>query len=128
MSHMADYAWGPLFAILADHHKSLIPKKVLSGLKSFSGEHTFQASAYYPPFDKVPRNITTWLSDKLTIGAESFDEIAIGGPSQNQEAFNPAVVQWDTGNEISFISVSAILKAPRSLADLLSSSTQQRLL
>ncbi|KAI8711274.1 hypothetical protein NCS52_01503300 [Fusarium sp. LHS14.1] len=105
MSHMGDYAWGPLFAILADHHKRLIPKKVLSGLHSFSGEHTFQASAYYPPFDKVPRNITTWLSDKLTIGAESFDEIAIGGPSQNQEAFNPAVVQWDTGNEISFISL-----------------------
>ncbi|RSL40068.1 hypothetical protein CEP53_013610 [Fusarium sp. AF-6] len=105
MSHMADYAWGPLFAILADHHKSLIPKKVLSGLKKFSGEHTFEASAYYPPFDKVPRNITTWLSDKLTIGAESFDEIAIGGPSQNQEAFNPAVVQWDTGKEISFISL-----------------------
>ncbi|UPL02755.1 hypothetical protein LCI18_013689 [Fusarium solani-melongenae] len=89
----------------ANHHKRLIPKKVLSGLKSFSGEHTFQASAYYPPFDKVPRNITTWLSDRLTIGAESFDEIAIGGPSQNQEAFNPAVVQWDTGKEISFISL-----------------------
>ncbi|EEU35671.1 uncharacterized protein NECHADRAFT_97902 [Fusarium vanettenii 77-13-4] len=105
MSHMGDYAWGPLFAILADHHKRLIPNKVLSGLSSFSGEHTFQASAYYPPFDKVPRNITTWLSDKLTIGAESFDEIAIGGPSQNQEAFNPAVVQWDTGGEISFISL-----------------------
>ncbi|KAM5358458.1 hypothetical protein ACJZ2D_015272 [Fusarium nematophilum] len=104
MSHMADYAWAPLFAVLADDHKKLIPKKVLSGLKTFS-EHTFTASSYYPPFDKVPRNITTWLSEKLTIGAESFDEVSLGGPGQNQAAFNPAVVQWDTGSEISFISL-----------------------
>ncbi|KAM0419054.1 hypothetical protein ACHAPT_011993 [Fusarium lateritium] len=106
MSHMADYAWGPLFAVLADHHKDLIPKKVLSGLETFS-EHKFTGSTYYPPFDKVPRNITTWLSEKLTIGAVSFEEISLGGPAQNQGAFNPAVIQWDTGNEISFISVSA---------------------
>ncbi|KAI0603160.1 hypothetical protein F4775DRAFT_15702 [Biscogniauxia sp. FL1348] len=105
MSHMADYAWAPLFAVLADSHAALIPADVLSGLTAFGGEHTFTASTYYPPFDTVPRNITTWLSDKLTIGAESFDEIVVGGPSQSQESFNPAVVQWDTGREISFISL-----------------------
>ncbi|KAI1495435.1 hypothetical protein F5X99DRAFT_403575 [Biscogniauxia marginata] len=105
MSHMADYAWAPLFAVLADTHKKLIPKSVLSRLTTFQGEHNFTASTYYPPFDTAPRNITTWLSDKLTIGAESYDEITIGGPSQSQESFNPAVIQWDTGNEISFISL-----------------------
>lgn len=105
MSHMADYAYGPLFAVLTDHHKELIPGDVLSKLSEFQGEHTFASSTYYPPFDKVPRNISSWLSEKLTIGAESFDEISLGGPSQNQDSFNPAVVQWDTGDEIAFISV-----------------------
>ncbi|KAI9168014.1 hypothetical protein HJFPF1_04158 [Paramyrothecium foliicola] len=105
MSHAGDYAWGPLVAVLAKSHKSFVPKKVLSGLTKFQGEHNFTASAYYPPFDLVPRNITTWVSERLTIGAESFDELFIGGPSQNQDAFNPAVVQWDTGKEISFISL-----------------------
>ncbi|KAM5343733.1 hypothetical protein ACJ41O_012270 [Fusarium nematophilum] len=105
MSHMADYAWGPLCAVLAKDHKDLIPKTVLAGLTEFQGEHTFTASTFYPPFDTVPRNITTWVSEKLTIGAESFDQISLGGPGQNQDAFNPAVVQWDAGSEISFISL-----------------------
>jgi hypothetical protein len=82
MSHSADYAFAPCFAILAAFHRTLIPA-----------------------IDKVPRNITSWLSEKLTIGAESFDENGLGGPAQSQEAFNPAVIQWDTGREISFISV-----------------------
>ncbi|KAG9502110.1 hypothetical protein J7337_007826 [Fusarium musae] len=105
MSHMADYAWAPLFAALDKTHQKLIPKKTLRKLSKFQGEHTFTGSAYYPPFDTASRNITTWLSEDLTIGAESYDEIVIGGPSQSQESFNPAVVQWNTGNEISFISL-----------------------
>ncbi|OAL48505.1 hypothetical protein IQ07DRAFT_622919 [Pyrenochaeta sp. DS3sAY3a] len=105
MSHMADYAWAPLFAVLTDHHMKLVPKDVLAKLTKFQGEHTFSSSTFYPPFDTVPRNISSWLSEKLTIGAESFDEISLGGPGQNQGAFNPAVVQWDTGNEIAFISL-----------------------
>ncbi|KAI1082529.1 hypothetical protein F5B20DRAFT_597495 [Whalleya microplaca] len=105
MSHVADYAWGPLMAVLADFHASLLPEGTLEKLTEFSGEHTFEAQAYYPPYDKVPRNITTWLSDKLTIGAESYDEIVVGGPSKSQESFNPAVIQWNTGDEIAFISL-----------------------
>lgn len=105
MSHMADYAWAPLFAALADTHEKLIPKNITAGLSEFQGEHTFKASAMYPPFDVVPRNITTWLSKDLTIGAESYDEIVVGGPARSQTSFNPAVIQWDTGKEISFISV-----------------------
>ncbi|KAF5537653.1 hypothetical protein FMEXI_9766 [Fusarium mexicanum] len=105
MSHMADYAWAPLFAALDKTHQKLIPKKTLRKLSKFQGEHIFTGSAYYPPFDTASRNITTWLSEDLTIGAESYDEIVIGGPSQSQGSFNPAVVQWNTGNEISFISL-----------------------
>ncbi|KAL2209445.1 hypothetical protein CC79DRAFT_1396341 [Sarocladium strictum] len=111
MSHMADYAWAPLFAALDKTHQSLIPKKIKSKLSKFQGEHTFQASAYYPPFDTVSRNITTWLSEDLTIGAESYKEIAIGGPSQSQGSFNPAVVQWNTGHEVAFISLYPTEKA-----------------
>ncbi|KAJ4007672.1 hypothetical protein NW752_010341 [Fusarium irregulare] len=105
MSHSADYAWAPLFAALAKTHEKLIPKQVLQGLKTFKGEHNFTASTYYPPFDTVPRNISTWVSEDLTIGAQSFRQISLGGPAQSQESYNPAVVQWNTGKEISFISL-----------------------
>lgn len=105
MSHNADFEYAPLFAILADFHVSLIPTNVTAALNNFIGEHTFTASTYSPPFDYSPRNITAWLAPNITIGAESFDENVIGGPAENQDAFNPAVVQWDTGNGIGFISV-----------------------
>ncbi|KAH7148248.1 hypothetical protein EDB81DRAFT_688108 [Dactylonectria macrodidyma] len=105
MSHAADFAWAPLFAVLADKHQSLIPKKIVKGLSKFQGEHTFSTSTRSPPFDNAPRNFTTWLSDKITIGAESFDEIVVGGPARSPQSFNPAVIQWDTGSEISFISL-----------------------
>lgn len=105
VSHGADFAWAPLFAALADFNSQFVSEQVKNSFTSFIGEHTFTASAYSPPFDLVPRNITTWVSEKLTIGAESFDEIVVGGPARSREAFNPAVVQWNTGDEISFISL-----------------------
>ncbi|KAH9890743.1 hypothetical protein F4778DRAFT_366075 [Xylariomycetidae sp. FL2044] len=106
MSHAGDYAWAPLMAVLAEYHESLLPEGLVANLTEFSGEHVFSASAYYPPYDLVPRNITTWLSENLTIGAESFDETEIGGASESQESFNPAVVQWVTGEgEIAFLSL-----------------------
>lgn len=113
MSHSRDLAWGPLFAVLAKKHLDLVPKDVIPKLKTFSGEHTFTASTSYPPYDLVPRNITTWLSKELTIGAETFHENVIGGPARNQLTFNPAVVQWNTGDEISWISVSRSLALAR---------------
>ncbi|WQF79252.1 hypothetical protein CDEST_04266 [Colletotrichum destructivum] len=105
MSHAADYAWAPLFAVLAEFHESLLPEGLVANLTTFSGERSFTASTFYPPYDLVPRNISSWLSDNLTIGAESFKENVIGGPSLNQQSFNPAVIQWNTGDEVAFISL-----------------------
>lgn len=120
MSHSGDYAYAPVFAVLAAFHRTLIPDDVLSGLDTFQGEHIFTASTFYPPIDNVPRNITTWVSERLTIGAESFNENGVGGPAQDQDAFNPAVVQWDTGSEISWISVSLPCHQPPRRVEVIS--------
>lgn len=106
MSHVADYAWAPVFAILSSFHFSLLPEDMVSRLSSFEDERAFSAQAYYPPYDLVPRNISTWLSTNLTIGAESFEETVIGGPSTSQTSFNPAVIQWLVdGKDVGFISL-----------------------
>jgi len=103
MSHAADFAWAPLIAILAPFSETLIPKSVIPALKNFSGEHNFKSSTFSPPFDLYPRNITSWLAPNISIGAETFNETVIGGPAKNQRTFNPALIQWNTGNGIGFI-------------------------
>ncbi|CZT42341.1 related to OrfH-unknown, trichothecene gene cluster [Rhynchosporium secalis] len=104
-SHVGDFAWGPMFAILAEFQNSIIPKDVIEKLSNFSGEHTFVSSTFSPPFDIYPRNITAWLAANITIGAETFNEIVIGGPAINPNTFNPAVIQWETGDGIGFINL-----------------------
>ncbi|KAJ4308943.1 hypothetical protein N0V94_009149 [Neodidymelliopsis sp. IMI 364377] len=94
MGHKNDFAISPLIAILAPFHNSLVPASTLSSLTSFPGTHSVRTSAFSPPFDTYPRNISAWLSPHLTIGAESFSETVIGGPAKNPNSFNPAVVQW----------------------------------
>lgn len=94
MGHKNDFAIGPLVAILAPYHNTLVPSNTLSSLSSFPGSHTVKTSAFSPPYDTYPRNITAYLSPNLTIGAESFSENVVGGPSINKNSFNPAVVQW----------------------------------
>jgi hypothetical protein len=94
MGHKDDFAISPLIAILAPYHNTLIPPTTLSALHMFPGTHTLRTSAFSPPYDTYPRNITAWLSPHLTIGAESFAENVIGGPAKNPNSFNPAVVQW----------------------------------
>lgn len=94
MGHKNDFAISPLIAILAPFHNTLLSNATLSALTTFPGPHTVKTSAFSPPFDTYPRNITAWISDKLTIGAESFSENVIGGPAKNPNSFNPAVVQW----------------------------------
>ncbi|KAF1945715.1 hypothetical protein EJ02DRAFT_451425 [Clathrospora elynae] len=94
MGHKNDFSISPLIAILAPFHNTLVPNATLSSLLSFPGTHTVKTSAFSPPFDTYPRNITAWISPHLTIGAESFSENVIGGPGKNTNSFNPAVVQW----------------------------------
>ena len=94
MGHKNDFAISPLVSILAPYHNTLVPDTTLASLLAFPGTHTVRTSAFSPPFDTYPRNITAWISAELTIGAESFSENVIGGPAKNPSSFNPAVVQW----------------------------------
>ncbi|QSZ33646.1 hypothetical protein DSL72_005214 [Monilinia vaccinii-corymbosi] len=110
MSHNSDFAYGPLFAILSEFHNSLIPDDVKQALGSFKGEHTFASSTYSPPFDLYPRNITAWLANNMSIGAETFNENIIGGPAKNQRTFNPALMQWNNGNGIGWLTLYATEK------------------
>jgi hypothetical protein len=94
MGHKNDFAISPLIAILAPYHNTLVPYATLSALSTFPSTHSVSTSAFSPPYDTYPRNISAWLSPNLTIGATSFSENVIGGPSINKNSFNPAVVQW----------------------------------
>ena len=105
MSHFADYAYAPLIAIMAGFTDSIVPANVTSQLQTFPGEHTVQTSAFSPPYDTYPRNISAWLSDSITIGAETFNETQVGGPSLSSSSFSPAVVQWDTGTGVGWLKV-----------------------
>ncbi|KAK8022207.1 hypothetical protein PG993_012974 [Apiospora rasikravindrae] len=103
MAHADDFEYAPLIAVLAPFHDALVPDDVVARLSTFpsssSGDdeeehHIYTTSAFSPPHDLVPRNITTWLSPNLTIGAESFRENIVGGPREDSSQWNPAVVQW----------------------------------
>ena len=107
MSHSADFAYAPLFAVLGKFHSTLVPAEVVSALTTFTGEHMFTSSTFSPPFDIYPRNITSWIAENITIGAETYNETVIGGPATNPNTFNPALIQWDTGNGVGWINVSS---------------------
>ncbi|KAK8076451.1 hypothetical protein PG994_003723 [Apiospora phragmitis] len=101
MAHADDFEYAPLIAVLAPFHDALVPEDAVARLSAFpSGDsnddkgYTYTTSAFAPPHDLVPRNITTWLSPHLTIGAESFRETVLGGPREDSSQWNPAVVQW----------------------------------
>ncbi|EED21461.1 conserved hypothetical protein [Talaromyces stipitatus ATCC 10500] len=94
MTHADDFQLAPVIAVLSDFHKTLVSKTVISRLKSFVGEHIYSGHTYAPPADYEPRNITTWLSPRLTIGTDSFNQSVIGGYSKDSTSFSPSVVQW----------------------------------
>ena len=105
MTHAADYAWAPIIAVLASKGASLLPGDFFEDLKSFDEERTFEAQAYFPPYDEEVRNITSWLSKRITIGASSHEQTQLGGPTGAPSSFSPAVVQWQTDNEVGFLRV-----------------------
>jgi hypothetical protein len=65
----------------------------------------FNTSAQSIPYDYSPRKVNAWLGEKISIGAESFNETVVGGPAINPSTFNSAVIQWDTGAGIGWITV-----------------------
>ena len=89
MAHADDFEYTPVIAILADFHNKLVPQETKDKFKCFTEDHWYNATAYYPPRDLSPRNITLWNSANLTVGAESYAENSTLG-----DQFNPAVVQW----------------------------------
>lgn len=103
MGHSGDYAYAPLIAIMAPFHNEVVPEDAVKQLTVFPGEHTVETSAFSPPYDVYPRNITTWLSDSITIGGSTFNETRIGGPALNPNTWSPAVVQWDAGNQVGWL-------------------------
>lgn len=100
LAHADDFEYAPLIAVLAPFHDSLISNCTIASLKSVT-EHTVTTSAYAPPHDKVPRNVTTWLSANLTIGAEAFRQDVLGGAREDNSQWNPAVVQWARSSDSS---------------------------
>ncbi|KAL4913904.1 hypothetical protein BDW62DRAFT_205165 [Aspergillus aurantiobrunneus] len=99
LAHADDFQIAPVIAVLSEFHRSLIPDSVIARLDSFSGEHIYTGHAYAPPADQVPRNITSWLSEDLTIGAASFNQSVTGGFSEDSSSFSPSVVQWMRADE-----------------------------
>ncbi|CAG9997229.1 unnamed protein product [Clonostachys byssicola] len=99
MSHARDWGWAPLIAVHSEFQSSLLSDELKNSLKTFSGERTWKGQAYYPPYDLESRNITTWLSEKLMIGAQSYRTKSQNGPSNNNGQFHPAVAQWKYGDD-----------------------------
>lgn len=93
-THADDFEIAPLLAALMPFHHTLVPDDVVAKLAAFPGEHTYAAQAYSPPFDLAPRNVSSWIGERVTIGAESFDQTVVGGASINPEQWAPAVAQW----------------------------------
>lgn len=94
MAHVSDFQFGVLCAIAAKYHDKYVSQEAIASLAAFSGEHISKHTMFSPPWDLTPRNSTTWLSENLTIGMETFHENVLGGPSENPYSFSPAVIQW----------------------------------
>lgn len=92
-THSDDFQMAPVLAAILPYHHTVVPEEVVEKLLVFPGEHTYTTAAYAPPYDLARRNVTTWLSENLTIGAERSDQNAVGGFSMNQQQWAPAVAQ-----------------------------------
>ncbi|KAJ6127115.1 hypothetical protein N7523_002727 [Penicillium sp. IBT 18751x] len=94
MYHQDDFAFYPLFALAMPEMLKYLSAQSKKNLVEFPGEHIHTAQAYSPPFDTYPRNITIWMSENVTIGAETLAQDVVGGAAKSTSAFNPAVIQW----------------------------------
>ncbi|KAJ5225608.1 hypothetical protein N7468_006833 [Penicillium chermesinum] len=94
MYHGDDFAFYPLFAMVMPEMLKYLSAESKASLVKFSEPRLYTAQAFSPPFDTYPRNITTWLSENITIGAETVAQEVIGGAAKSTSAFSPAVIQW----------------------------------
>lgn len=96
LTHADDLEFVPIVAALSSFHETLVPAGVLSKLQTFppNTERTVSRQAYSPPYDLEVRNITTWLSEKLTIGGDTYNQSVVGGFSQDSTSFSPAIAHW----------------------------------
>ncbi|KAI1344497.1 hypothetical protein F5Y15DRAFT_424635 [Xylariaceae sp. FL0016] len=92
MAHADDFEYAPLLAVLAPFHDALVPEHVIEKLRVFPGDHFVETSAYAPPVDSVPRNITSYIASNLTIGGMSYQDAE--GASEHSSQWNAAVIQW----------------------------------
>jgi hypothetical protein len=60
--------------------------------------HVYKPVSIFPPHDKVPREYSFYVGKGLSVGGITFDEDQVGGPKGAIEQFNPAVIQWDSGD------------------------------
>ncbi|KAI9733053.1 MAG: hypothetical protein M1834_003598 [Cirrosporium novae-zelandiae] len=116
MSHGDDGNIAPLFAILASFHNNIVPANVSTAMTSFIGEHTVSTSAIAPPYDTYARNVTAWLANNISIGAETINETVIGGPRQDANSYRPGIIQWNTGNGIGWLALQSTEAAIHAIA------------
>jgi hypothetical protein len=94
MFHIADFGISHIIALGMPQLEPILTTDVLDSFKKYPGNHTITAQAFSPPFDTYPRNISIWSDDYIHIGAETINEVEIGGPATSISSFNPAVIQW----------------------------------
>ncbi|RAL60387.1 hypothetical protein DID88_000163 [Monilinia fructigena] len=75
-------------------------------------QYTWEAvsNLWHPQLLNVAGPWDPWLANNISIGAETFNENVIGGPAKNQRTFNPALMQWNTGNGIGWLTLYATEK------------------
>lgn len=104
---VTDLAYAVMTAIYSETLRKYIPAEVLGELEAFTGERLVNATAFVTGKDLKPQNLTAWLSENITIGAVSFEQVAAGGP-YTESIYIPGAVQWHTGglnNEVGYINV-----------------------
>lgn len=113
--HYTDMAIIPMQMITAPYVESAITPEARAKFFKLYAPHSYSPQAYYPPYDKRPRNYTYWVQDGLSAGGMSFDENVLGGPSTAPTSFSPGVILWDTGDNGAGVGVISVSVRPCSV-------------
>jgi hypothetical protein len=94
---VTDIANDAFICIYFDYQNAFISDDVRAAFNTFPGDHSVQTAAYLPSVDGSPRLISAWLGANISIGTESINETALGGPFPVESTYVPAAIQWSTG-------------------------------